>query len=160
MRDRGWNVVTIDIDPRFKTDIVADATTFSWDGAAVDLLWASPPCDEFSRESMPWCRTGQIPSLELVHATLRIVGEVRPRWWVMENVRGLQRWFGRSSARFGPVYLWGWFPKFEAPERYWKETLSSTRHAERAKIPYEIGEALAVAIEESADYVPMPLYSE
>lgn len=37
MRDRGWEVVR---------------------GRRPDLVWASPPCTEFSRESMPWTKTG------------------------------------------------------------------------------------------------------
>jgi site-specific DNA-cytosine methylase len=150
MRDRGWRVITVDSESRFRPDIEADIGRWRCPFEEVDLIWASPPCTEFARESMPWCRTGNAPDFSLIEATLRIVREVKPRWWILENVRGLQWWLGRSVARFGPVYLWGWFPHFEAPERWWKERLPSTRDDLRAQVPYEIGEALAVAIEEAA----------
>jgi site-specific DNA-cytosine methylase len=51
---RGWTVVTVDIDPSYEPDIVGDLRRWSWNGPRPDLLWASPPCDEFSRWFMPW----------------------------------------------------------------------------------------------------------
>ncbi len=147
MRERGWTVTTLDLDPRFGTDVVADLTTWHWDGGTVDLLWASPPCDEFAREDMPWCRTGQAPSLTLVQHVQRLVAEIRPRYWVLENVRGAQPYLGRAPAHYGPIYLWGWFPQFDCTVRPWKERLSSARADLRAEIPYELSLALAQAVE-------------
>lgn len=57
MRERGWEVVTVDNDPAFGCTVTADLASWSWDGPTPDLVWASPPCTEFSRESMPWCRS-------------------------------------------------------------------------------------------------------
>lgn len=68
MRDRGWRVVTVDNDPRLRTHILADIATYGYAGPPPDLIWASPPCTEFSRESMPWCRTGKDPDLSLIRA--------------------------------------------------------------------------------------------
>jgi hypothetical protein len=147
-RDRGWQVVTVELDPKFSPDIVADVSTFSWRGERPTLIWASPPCTEFARESMPWSRTGKAPDLSLVQAVYRVVGESKPVWWVVENVRGAQRWIGRAVMNIGPVYLWGWFPPFKSTPAYGKERLSSKDKAERARIPYEIGASLADVIEE------------
>ena len=151
MKRRGWEVVTVDVEPRFAPTIVADLATWRWEGRSPDQIWASPPCTEFSRESMPWCRTGRTPDLGLVKAALRIVRECEPRWWVVENVRGAVKWFGpllgQHRLSCGPFYLWGDFPKFRCSIRPFKERLSSKAKAQRAMVPAELSEALAVACE-------------
>lgn len=167
MRARGWRVVTVDVEPRFRPDVVADLRAWTWDGERPDLVWASPPCDEFARESMPWCKTGRAPDLSLVMATLEIVRRAEPRFWAMENVRGAQRWIGRAAKIVGPFYLWGWFPDFDAKLIGYrnKESFSSSQDAQRAKVPDEISVALAAACEHAiargaspAD-VSMPLFA-
>lgn len=153
MKARGWQVVTVDINPAFEPDIVADLTTFTWDGPRPDLIWGSPPCNEFSREFMPWCKTGVAPDMSLVLACLRIIREARPRYWVIENVMGALPWFeevlGKPKAIYGPFYLWGFFPSpgdFRLKYRK-KESFSSRNRAERAKVPHQLSEALALAVE-------------
>lgn len=149
MRERGWEVTTVDIEPAFEPDVVADMRAFTWSGGPVDLLWASPPCDEFAKESMPWCRTGLPPRLDLVDAVYRLVREIRPRHWIIENVKGAQRWIGPAAWVRNPIYLWGVFPFIEhGPIEPWKERLSSTQAAERAKIPYSLSVAVAEAVEQ------------
>ena len=152
MRERGWHVTTVELEERFKPDVVADITTYNYQGPQLDLIWASPPCTEFSRESMPWCRTGKEPSMALVGHALRVIQEAKPRFWVIENVRGAQRFLGPAKWVRNPVFLWGEFPDFDAKVRPWKERLSSKQTAERAKMPREISEALAKAIEGSIPY--------
>lgn len=150
MRERGWDVVTVDNDPRFNCTHTADLAAWSYEGEPVDLVWASPPCTEFSRESMPWCRTGAAPSLELVHAARRIIAEVRPTWWVIENVRGATKYLNPIlgvSRSYGPFFLWGQFPAFACRVRPFKEKLSSDKRAERAKVPLSLSLALAIACE-------------
>lgn len=153
MKERAWQVVTVDINPDFKPDIVADLRDFSWDGPRPDLVWCSPPCDEFSREFMPWAKTGNRPDMSIVRACKRVIDECQPRYWVVENVKGAIRWltpiFGNYQANYGPFYLWGSFPQlgdFKLVYRK-KESFSSTAKAERAKIPYQISRALALAVE-------------
>ena len=152
MRERGWNVTTVDVDPRFGCDVTTDVRTFHWTGGPVDLLWASPPCDEFSRESMPWCRTGVDPDVSLIGHVLRIESEIAPRFWLLENVRGARPWLkdilGPPVISTGPIYLWGRMPPLLLPDvRGWKERLSSSRTAERAEMPWEISHAVALAVE-------------
>jgi site-specific DNA-cytosine methylase len=146
----GWEVVRVELDPAFPAEHHADVSTWSWAGRRPTLVWASPPCTEFARESMPWCRTGAVPSLALVDAAERIIRECRPDFWVIENVRGATRYltprYGRPLV-LGPVFLWGRFPRFYARVRHWKERLSSTQRAQRAAIPLAVSAGLLRAIE-------------
>jgi site-specific DNA-cytosine methylase len=156
----GWAVVRIDNDPALTArrkvfpnavDVVADLSTWSWNGPRPTLIWASPPCTEFSRESMPWCRTGNPPSMDLVNAGLRIIRECDPKYWVLENVRGATKWFeptlGKRRSSHGPFFLWGTYPRFEARVEPFKEKLSSKRRAERAKVPECVSVGLLRAVE-------------
>jgi site-specific DNA-cytosine methylase len=151
MRERGWDVVTVDNDPRFGCTHTADLAIWAYTGPRPDLVWASPPCTEFSRESMPWCRTGNAPSVELAKAAQRIISQADPDWWVIENVRGAVKWLtpfmGAPKASYGPFFLWGSFPPFRATVRPFKEKLSSRQRAERAKVPECLSIALAEAVE-------------
>jgi hypothetical protein len=146
-----WSVATVDNDPRFNCTVTADISAWSWTGPTPHLVWASPPCTDFSRESMPWCRTGDEPSVDLVRAALRVIEECQPTWWVIENVRGAVKWFapilGEPKQVHGPFYLWGSFPPFRCRVRPFKEKLSGKQRAERAKVPLCVSRALADACE-------------
>ncbi|MDD2466176.1 MAG: DNA cytosine methyltransferase [Desulfobulbus sp.] len=152
MYSAGWSVITVDIDKRFHPDIVADLVTWSYEGQRPDLIWASPPCTEFSRESMPWCRTGISPDLSIVLAALRIIHETKPKYWIIENVRGAIRWFkpflGTPRASFGPFFLWGVFPFSGSHSIHYrpKESFSSSDSAGRARIPNQISRTVMTSI--------------
>jgi hypothetical protein len=153
MSIRGWKVITLDNDPQFEPDIMADIREYHYAGERPDLMWFSPPCDEFAREWMPWCKTGRDPDLSIVLACKRIIDESNPCYWVIENVKGAVKWLdphlGRPRAIIGPFYLWGYFPPLGAIKLNGrkKESMSSSWKAERAKIPVEISLALTLAIE-------------
>jgi len=155
MRDRSWTVITVDIDPCFNPDIVADVRQWSWKGQRPDLVWASPPCDEFSREFMPWSQTGKSPDLSIVEGCYRIVRECNPRYWIIENTRGstpfLNPYLGKPSAVLYPYYLWGFFPLLPNEQRKYchKELLSSAAKAERSRIPYQLSAMIALTIEQA-----------
>lgn len=153
MKARGWQVITVDINPDFKPDLIADLRKFSYSGPRPDLVWCSPPCDEFSREFMPWSKTGNSPDMSIVLACKRIIDECQPRYWVIENVKGAIRWFepvlGNYRVNYGPFYLWGFFPMpgdFRLIYRK-KESRSSSAAAARAMIPAQLSNALTEAIE-------------
>jgi hypothetical protein len=158
-RAAGWSTVRVELDPACDADIHADIAAWSWDGPRPTLVWASPPCTEFSRESMPWCRTGAVPSMTLVDATERIIGECQPDYWVIENVRGATRYltprYGTPLV-LGPVFLWGRFPRFRARVHFWKERLSSTQTVRRAAIPLIVSQKLLLAIEADQAQARLP----
>ncbi len=79
----------------------------------------SSPCQEFSYRAMPWKRAKALPppylGIELFNAQFRIqreaieaAGHYIPM--VVENVRGAQKWVGRSRWNYGSFHLWGDVP--------------------------------------------------
>ncbi len=156
-RRAGWEVVRVELDPSFPAEYHADVSEWHWHGRRPDLIWASPPCTEFARESMPWCRTGKTPSLALVEATRRVIAECDPVYWAIENVKGSTRYLTPilgAPLCLGPVRLYGNFPRHAQPPKPWlhvqpwKERLSSKNKKGRATMPPCIGEGLRQAIEE------------
>lgn len=151
MRDRGWEVTTVDCDFGFGCTMTSTVEAFEWKGGPVDLLWASPPCVEFTRASLPWIKDASVPSLALVQRTVELVRTINPRFWVLENVRGSTRYIrpllGEERQRHGPFYLWGCFPPFHCPVEVFKQQLSGRFPERRAKIPYALSLALARACE-------------
>lgn len=158
--ERGWRVHRVDTADRAgelfaPAGVVlhrADVREWRWAGGPVDLVWASVPCTEFARESMPWCRTGGAPSLDLLHAALARIEEMAPRWWCVENVRGAQPWFrsvlGEAVAHVGACYLWGRLPPVTWPRvAPHKERKSGQRPDLRSVVPYAVSMALADAVE-------------
>lgn len=192
--DRGWRVIRVDIDPRFKPDIVADVRALPLRPFHVDVLWASPPCQEFARATLPWLKKpawqecpdcedfycnihrkhthecacpeidewdtdpyaprGGNPDLSIVLSVRHLVDEYKPRWWVIENTIHSRRWL---KSALGPVaavipghVLWGSLPgllpqvKRTPKESLWPRV---NRAAERARMPYPIGEAICRAVE-------------
>ena len=166
MKARGWNVITMDIDPDFNTDVVADMRTWSWTGDRPDLVWCSPPCTEFAKFAMPcWYppETLPPPDMSLVIACKRIVDECNPRYWIIENVRGAVPFFapilGKPTEVHRPYFLWGHFPPLGNTKRHTFGTkskhLSSSAKAERARIPESLSLAVAIAIERQLE-LPLP----
>ena len=157
---RGWDVCRIDNAPGTAHDLQLDITGLTplqglWlpetrERWAFDLVWASPPCTQLSSANQ---RTRDVEAgLVCVRAALRWIEELRPRWWVLENVHGATRAIGDiigpPVARYGSFYLWGVFPPFEAHVPRDKTSLSGRRRAERrATIPWAISDGLARACE-------------
>jgi len=161
--DPSWDVVSIDDNPLL-------AATFSWDladdlvcdGIAelghFDLIWASPPCIEFYKCRAPYFPDyyGKQPDMTLVEQTIRIIQEVEPETWVIENTKAgahyMEPYLGRPRSIFGPFYLWGSYPKFEADvpkdiktrqDKRW----SPLRSNHKAKVPASISRGLHDVLE-------------
>ena len=98
----------------------------------VDLIVASPPCQEYSYMAMPWskakARAAEYRSgardvkqlTALFDACFRIQREAceaagRHIPLVVENVRGAIPWVGRSRWNFGSFHLWGDVPALMPP---------------------------------------------
>jgi hypothetical protein len=161
-RERGWKVIRVDIDDQhntlFEPTIVADIC--SWKPTPdlvgeIDFLWASPPCTEFSKYSLPWWRkkSHPEPSMACIDAVRSLVREIRPRFWILENVRGAHRWLGPCRQAAGSFHLWGEFPRMKNPPKCLKGIVirsGCSIHPDprlSANIPRELSQAVCDAIE-------------
>jgi hypothetical protein len=151
-KENGWDVVTVDINPKFNPDVIADVNNLHIDGS-FDLIWASMPCTDYTKRSLPasWrCNGGkhQEPDTRPFLNCLRIIRYLGPRWWVIENVRGAVPYFrpilGEPTKTVGSRILWGNFPLFDTSPKYGKWKLSPT--ADRAEIRSEIPKGLTRAL--------------
>ncbi len=114
----------------------------------VDLVLASPPCDEFARWDKPacWFPLGRPePSTELVKAC-RLIAARLDAPLVLENVRGAQPHLGTAVSHYGPFYFWGdgvppLLPYVDRRTAKFKN--SGWSPATRARIPFEIAHHIA-----------------
>jgi len=128
--------------------ICSDLAAWRYSGPTPDLIWASPPCTYFSL-----ARTDQVdyPDMSLYYAARRIIFELRPRFWVIENVRGACRFFEGHYKSYGPWFLWGNLPELPVRRGKWALNKHTDRGgaAQRARVPFELSQAVAVTVERS-----------
>jgi hypothetical protein len=95
-KDRGHEVVTVDVERKFRPTILADVRYFHGLEGSFDVVLAAPPCQGFSTASLGvhWKygpdRVAQ-EGLKIVLACFRIIREIKPRFYVLENPRGMLR---------------------------------------------------------------------
>jgi hypothetical protein len=151
-RDNGWEVITVDIDHEFEPVIVADIRELSGFELSriygqFDFVWASPPCTEFCKRLLPWIKEEIEPDMSIYLAAKRIISEINPPFWAIENVRGAVKYFGPTHQTIEPFYLWGNFPPIGAKGiKHHKDLISAgnqkKRAALRACVPYQISKAM------------------
>lgn len=190
--DRGHKICTVDINSKFNADITADINNLSINdiGKNFDVILASPPCEHFSVASIGKNWTGgkkaYIPKTEAtvyaiktVQHALKIIKEINPQFWIMENPMGILRkmtfmqnydhkfitYCQYGETRMKPTDLWGKFPPtFEARhchnnaachERAPRGAKTGTQgikgSANRAKIPYQLSLEMCIACEKEIE---------
>lgn len=128
----------------------------------IELIWASPPCYEFSlgfnapkaRHSREHPTKPYYPSMDLLEVTKEIIELINPRYYIIENVRGACPHFlpivGKFRQQNVAYFFWGNFPSFTPlpfPSKEEKDKRHSPLRANiRGKVPIEISEALLNAI--------------
>ncbi len=97
----GYKTFTTDYEEIDGQDLIADIKTLTAKDFPYQpyVLWASPPCEGFSvaaigknwnRDNTPKTDSAR-RSVELVQHTVRLIKELKPMWWFIENPRGKLR---------------------------------------------------------------------
>jgi len=165
-RSRSWEVQRYD-NSELVRDVdntsIVDLTEYQVFAEGAEVVWASPPCTEFSNAFNapgPNARREGVdfePSLELVERAIVLIGIIQPKYWIIENVIGsishLHPLLGGPRQIIGPFVLWGNFPYLNIPRdfqhsKYEGEGWSTDplRVNRRALIPVEISAALLEAV--------------
>lgn len=100
----GYSVFSSDLYPYENINYAVDILQFDIHNVPFkpDIIWASPPCTTFSVASLGhhWTggKKGYIPKtenallgIEIAQATLNIINQFNPKFWFIENPRGLLR---------------------------------------------------------------------
>lgn len=95
----GDDVTRVELEPNLEAEVHADILTLKADDLGspgwYDLILASPPCEGFSvmnigknwyHDGTPKTETARL-ALRLVEHTLRLIADLAPAYWVMENPR-------------------------------------------------------------------------
>ena len=101
-RAMGHEVFTIDCNEKFKPSLCKDMLDVTINDIPFkpDVIWASPPCTAFSvacigrnwdKETRQPKTIGALVGIELVKKTLKLIAEIQPKYWIIENPRGMLR---------------------------------------------------------------------
>jgi len=99
-RDRGHETFTIDNNPQFNPDLCKNILDVTPEDIPFrpDIIWASPPCQKFSVASVyrHWENgkpkyNGTYESLLIVAKTISLILALKPKFWIIENPRGMLR---------------------------------------------------------------------
>ncbi|MBA7712907.1 hypothetical protein ES703_121900 [subsurface metagenome] len=179
----GYEVLGVEIDPKIANlykhpVIVADVRTLNGEMfKGFDVIVGSPPCRDFSDLARFLGHTWKRPpdpegdGMSKINGFLRIVKESQPKYWLMENVKQLQKYIGSAEvcSYLGVKHMfrcfWGCFPAFLIPQDASKIVYKSHWHGKRptitgdggplkswqvAKIPFPVARALAEAIKNNS----------
>ena len=190
-RAAGHEVIGIDNDPKLPATIHADLRFFDIDTLPwqPDVILASPPCEGFSVMNIGknWTGPDDDPphrpktasarlALELVETTRRIIAQLDPAYFIIENPRAKLRklpvmadlerrtvtYCHYGEPRMKPTDLWGGFPPslileppcnngdpchVRAPRGSTTGTQGRMTYAQKALIPAALSDAIRVAVE-------------
>lgn len=133
-QDNGnYTVITVDVKPLReepkpnRQHIVCDVNDFMTGGLPeIHGVLAAPPCTDFSVSGAQYWKAKDADgrtekSVALVRSCIRIIKEVQPQWWAMENPVGrFRKFFGDPSWSFDPCDFAGYGTE---ADRYTKKTL-------------------------------------
>jgi len=174
--DAGWSVIRIENNPVLSevphTKLMCIFEFRDWIEQTIlenpdafkdiDLIWASPPCDEFSlgfnapkaEHSRRRDGTPYEPNMDMLQCAIDIIELIQPRYHIIENVRGaclhFEPFLGKFRQQNVAYFFWGNFPSFvptKFPSKHEKDKRHSPLRANiRGKVPIEISEALLASI--------------
>ena len=102
-RENNHEVISVDIDPRYQPEICEDILQLSYCKLPiVDIVWASPPCDQYSRARTRGGPRNLVLADSLVSKTIEIIKyfqTLNPDLiWFIENGGSTLLW-GREAAK-------------------------------------------------------------
>ena len=83
----GWKSTTLDLDNKFEPDININILNWDYkkyDKNTFDIIWASPPCTEYSKAKSQGIRDIDGAN-KIVLKTLEIIKYFNPCLWIIEN---------------------------------------------------------------------------
>ena len=166
----GWDVVRIENNPLLEDvphteirDILELVPPYHF-GEPFDLIWASPPCTEFSNAYAAPKSVSRREGIEfeadlrILKKCIEIIEYLDPENWVIENVSGASKTFSKILGFppwqiVGPFFLWGKFPRL-IMEYDWTHSKATgdtwsddpLRANRRGKVPLEISHQLLRSI--------------
>jgi hypothetical protein len=192
--DQGHDVIKVELDQFFEAherdvlSLTAEYITLKY--GFIDFVWASPPCQKFSVASLwkYWEKTpnGSIPkhpsvyeSIDLIKHTLKLIQDLEPKGWLLENPRGMLRkqdfmaeyprvtvtYCQYGDTRMKPTDIWGVVPGWNPrpickPKAPCHESSPAGTNAGgtgklknarlRSMIPYQLGAEICEALERHA----------
>jgi len=195
-KEQGDRVLEVELDPKHGCEWQANVLELTPEaviaklGGRPDFIWASPPCQAFSVAAIGryWERGGADPlpkhpkayeAQNLVHATLALIHALAPRYWLMENPRGMLRklalvapyrrvtvtYCQYGDERQKPTDLWGvmpcdWEPKppcepgspchAAAPRGSRTGTQGRSGSVDRSRVPLALSREIADAVQGNA----------
>ena len=161
-KNYGYNDITgydiIDFSKEYPGNFIqTDLLTYN-DFPKSDIIVASPPCTDFSKSSFPdsWQSVKKFPpnipeAIKLFNRVYEIVKISKPKYYIIENVRGSQKYMGKAIMHIGSRYFYGNFPMFNVDDTsdiYGKTKMppSKNRASLRSKIPLSISNAFAKSV--------------
>jgi hypothetical protein len=99
-KEHGWQVTSIDCCAEYEPDIIADIGQLTADDMDhYDVVWSSPPCEQFSiaNHFRAWTpdhkpRTQKtVDAVKLHRHALQLIHDMNPKIYFIENPRGLLR---------------------------------------------------------------------
>ena len=166
--DNDWSVLRYDNNPELRNvplTTICDLKNYEIKCRhQIDLIWASPPCQDFSNAydapKPRALRAGEVfePDMSHLERAIEIIEELKPTHWIIENVAGaikdFKPYLGEPRQIIGPYILWGNFPLLTFfHDRKWKKEFNHTnsrtplRSNIHAKIPLELSDGLLTALQ-------------
>ena len=145
-REAGHTVISFELDDYFEATENVDIMDLTSDYLLAtygkpDFIWASPPCTAFSVASIGhhWDNSSGTPqpktkealhNQQLVWQTRKLIEELKPKGWIIENPRGMLRklpaveglprqtitYCQYGDTRQKPTDLWGFVPNWTPRE--------------------------------------------
>lgn len=110
----GYEVLTVDFDEQHNPDVCCNILEFDINNLPwkPDVIHASPPCTTFSiascghhwtKDKTPKTKECEI-GIDILNRTIDIIERLMPKYWFIENPRGLMRKYPRMDALGNTYY--------------------------------------------------------